>query len=320
LTFDYLEQQAINYQEPARNLINAAWNGKIHRHASERGAVVLLNGQLGNLTLNFGGIEALPYWLDQGRIGDWWRQAKAAVDRGDVRWRGALFNSFQSWLPAPVWRQLRRAGMKANRDTGFFLHPDLREAVRSAQATPPPHNPSSDRMTMIGKLDHGMYTKGMIAEVGMEDIDPLADRRLMEFSLRLPPEQMLDRGLDRPLARRALASWLPASFFDSKPRGIQAADWPIRFPRSHAEEAYEAIESNAGVATILDLKRIREAIRRWPRDDTEILDGWDRYCRMLPIALATGVFVKAFTSMVSESPSAEPSCSETNARERSRGR
>jgi asparagine synthase (glutamine-hydrolysing) len=296
LTLEYLERQAVDYQEPSRNLINAAWNAAVHRHARDRGATVLLNGQLGNLTLNFGGLGALPYWIRQGRITEWWRQASAAARRDDVSWGGLLFSSFQPWLPATLWRQLRRARMKIDRQTGYFLHPDLRDIVSSYKAEPPPSDPSLHRMALVGKLDHGMFTKGMIAEIGMEDIDPLADRRLMEFSLRLPPERMLDRGVYRPLARRALAGQVPPEVLDARLRGIQSADWQLRFTPAEANRMLEAIGGDPDVEGILDLARIRAAIVSWPENDRDILDKWELYSRMLPIALATGVFIKTYAS------------------------
>lgn len=301
LTLEYLEEQAVNYQEPSRNLINAAWNAAIHRHARDRGATVLLNGQLGNLTLNFGGLGALPYWIGQRRMAEWWRQARAASNRDDVSWAGVLFSSFQPWLPGRLWRQLRRAGIGIDRYTGFFLHADLRDAVSKFRVEPPPADPSVHRMALVGKLDHGMFTKGMIAEIGMEDIDPLADRRLMEFSLRLAPEQMLDRGIYRPLARRALTGRVPPEILDARLRGVQSADWQLRFKRSEANRMLDAIRGDPDVEGILDLARMGAAIASWPETDREILAKWELYSRMLPIALATGVFIKTYGSIVAPS-------------------
>ena len=112
-----------------------------------------------------------------------------------------------------------------------------------------------------------------------------------------PVVLVLDREFD---GRRALADRLPVEMFDSPLRGVQSADWQTRFPRSEAVRIFDAIRGDPSVSELLDLKRIKSCIDRWPTTDAGVLDGWELYGRMLPIALATGVFIKIFQSGVTE--------------------
>lgn len=296
LTLEFLERQAMDFQEPSRNLINAVWDQAIQKKTAELGGKVLLNGLLGNLTLHFGGLPVLRLWLGGGHAATWLDQARAAASRGDVRWRGILFNSFDPVLPAVLSRSLRRIGLGTDRWTGWFLNEDLRAQRRASLDDRAAWDPTVDRVKLITNLDHGMLGKGALASTGVLPSDPLSDRRIMEFSLRLPPEMMLDNGIYRPLARRALADRLPVEMFDSPLRGVQSADWQTRFPRSEALRILDAIDGDPSVPEFLDVKRIKSCIERWPSTDAEVLNGWELYGRMLPIALATGVFIKAFQS------------------------
>lgn len=301
LTREFLEQQALAYQEPARNLINAAWNARIQHLARARGARTVLNGLLGNMTLHFGGLPVLAQWLSAGRTRDWWWEARAAARRGEARWRGILFNSFQPWLPGSLWHLLRQRGPGIGVQTGWFLNPALRERLSRTDIDQPSGNPALDRARLIPRLDHGLLTKGALAASGIEESDPLSDRRLIEFALRLPPEQMLHGGQYKPLARRALADRVPAKVLDSPLRGAQSGDWPARFTQAEARSILESFAGEPAAREILDMTRIDQAIAHWPRSDQEILKGWDLYARMLPIALATGVFIKAFQPKLSRS-------------------
>lgn len=297
LTVDFLRRQAITYQEPARNLINGVWWIEILRSARSAGAHTVLSGSLGNITLNFGGLPILPEWIRSLQFGRWWRQAEAAVARGDVHWRGVLFNSFAPWLPLSGWKALRKQFLGIDdRVEASFLHPDLRQRIISRRRDDRPSGKTAlDRLEFIDRLDPGMLNKGGMAEAAILECDPLADRELIEFSLGLPPEAFLDSGISRPLARKALADRVPGPVLESRLRGVQSVDWPSRFSREVALNALEEIERGPG-AQVLDLKRIRQTVDGWPEWRTYDFALADLYSRKLPIALATGIFMQEFAA------------------------
>jgi hypothetical protein len=95
----------------------------------------------------------------------------------------------------------------------------------------------------------------------------MSDRRLIEWSLGLAPERLLDMGEWRPLARAGLADRLPESLLNAPLRGLQAADW---YENLRAEDAAASLEEVAGSSTVqelLDLPALRAAINDWPTGD-----------------------------------------------------
>jgi asparagine synthase (glutamine-hydrolysing) len=303
LTLEFLEAQAVAYQDPARNIINAAWGSAIHHAVRESGANILLTGALGNLSLNYGGLSVLPQWISDGRLGDWAKQAFYVSRRQDLRWRSILWNSFGPSLPGSVWGVFQRTVLGQAKHPAIFLHPHLRERRKSRFARiQPSGSPARDRMRMIASLDHGLVTKGALGEAGIDERDPFADRRLIEFSLRLPPDQFLKDGIFRPLARSALADRLPAEILDARLRGLQAADWPARFPQSEASRILDAVEDCSDVAELLDIPALRAAVSDWPETDRDVLAKWELYSRILPATLATAVFIKTFSEQLQSRP------------------
>ena len=97
------------HQEPAGNAFNLGWWNAIAGQARSLGARVVLTGEAGNLTLSAGGLPVLSDWLRRGEPGTWWRQARAASARGDVRWRGTLFNSIRGDYAKARLRALKAA-------------------------------------------------------------------------------------------------------------------------------------------------------------------------------------------------------------------
>jgi asparagine synthase (glutamine-hydrolysing) len=128
----------------------------------------------------------------------------------------------------------------------------------------------------------------------VDERDPLADRRLVEFSLRLPPEQLYWNGVSRPLARAALADRVPASVIDLKVRGLQGADWAMRFTQENAYELLEEISPNPVASDLFDLDRIRRAIDRWPTADWNQQSVLGEYRLCLIGALSTAMFALVY--------------------------
>jgi hypothetical protein len=127
----------------------------------------------------------------------------------------------------------------------------------------------------------------------------MADRRLIDFSFRLPPEQLLDQGHYHPLARRALADRLPSELLDLDLRGLQGADWYERVRKSDAQEIVEDLAACHAVGELLDIARIRSAIDAWPEQGTADPRTTVLYRMRLLIALATGAFIQEFAEEVS---------------------
>jgi len=292
------------YQEPNKNIPNMQWWSDIHFAAREKGISTLLTGEIGNLSIHAGELVILADWLHRGDLLGWWRQASAVVKSGRVRWRGALINSFESWLSPRLVRRLERhfMGVPPERDQSYLQDHWLRElqsASFKASRILLRGSFNQRRLSAIRTEDIAIHRKGALAESGIDERDPLANRRLIEFSLRLPPEQLLQRGKWRPFAKRALAGHIPAEVIDASQRGYQGADWFERISKDEARTMVHDISESRVVNRLLDLDRIRTDIDRWPAAGAADLHSQMIFRGGLLWALSLGVFLAEFEPLVS---------------------
>jgi asparagine synthase (glutamine-hydrolysing) len=282
-----------------------AWVRAIAAEAKARGATVMLTAEMGNLSLHAGGLPALAEWLRQRRWASWWAQARSAARSGEANWKGILYNSFGHQLPSGLRKALGQTFLHMPIGTEFNFG---RSDTPAPEQEPPALNRYSgryaQRFDLIARYDIGSFRKGALAEFGIEERDPTADRRLIDFSFRLPPAQLLDDGIWRPLARRALAEILPLEVVNSRLRGYQAADWYERLTQADARALLEQISATAAVGEILDTDKIRSAIDAWPTHGWADARTIANYRVRLPIALLTGVFIQEFAgSAMGSAPS-----------------
>ena len=294
---DRIRAQTHHYQEPRRNLVNSGWLHAIDQAAHAANASILLAAELGNLTFNAGGLPALAdYWKLRGPV-RWGIEATKAATRSDVRWRGILFNSWRSYLPAAVQNGLYGNFLQVvpSSDVGFVRrdvldqHPDI-----VSESFVPSSSGSSrrDRWEVIRSLDYGTFRKGGLAEDQVETRDPTADQRLIQFSMQLAPEAMLSNGVFRPLARAALADRIPLEVINSPLRGIQSADWYERMERQELRDLADEVRTNATAFGLLDFKRIDRAIEKWPVSPVSAFEVYEEYAVYLPLALSVAFFIK----------------------------
>ena len=294
---DRIKAQTRYYQEPRRNLVNSGWLHAIDQAALASGASTLLAAELGNLTINAGGLPALAdYWRVRGPV-RWAIEATKAARRSDVRWRGVIFNSWRSHLPAAIQNELygRFLHVAPNSEIGFIRrevlnqHPDIR-----SQSFAPSSSGCSrrDRWEVIRSLDYGTFRKGSLAEDRVETRDPTADQRLIQFSMLLTPEAMLSNGVFRPLARAALADRIPADVINNPLRGIQSADWFERIERQELRDLADEVRTNTMAFDLLDFERIDRAIDNWPPAFVSTFQMYEEYAVYLPLALSVALFIK----------------------------
>ena len=285
------------YQDPQRNVVNMEWWSAILRAAADRDVDVLLTGQIGNLSINCGGLWVLGEWLQQGDFRRWAQEARAAKRSSTASWRGIWFNSGAQWLPDWLVSMLeRRAGHTPEADAQTFIRPEWISRTKDyARATPyrrEESRPYAVRLGWIRSQDWGAFRVGGLGESGIEEHDPLSDRQLVDFSFQVPPDQFLRRGEWRPMARRALSSLVPAEVLDSPSRGYQGADWYERVSRSDLYDLLEEIRTSSGVCDLLDLDKIRATIDRWPASGTAALGETALFRSRLLAALTMGTFIQ----------------------------
>lgn len=257
------------YERPLPNLCNSTWANAIKDRARERGLKVLLNAEMGNLTLSYSGEHFLAELAGRGALLPLARQALALRHNG-TRLRTVAAMAVGPWVPAALWRPLAKL-----RGTSFGLESYSALSARGAAAAGvadraeergldlafrPRRDPVEARLWALRRVDSGPIQKGNLAGWGIDGRDPTGDRRLVEFCLRVPPEQFLAGGIFRSLARRALADRVPEAVLAERRKGYQAADWRQGLVAAQEELRLQAerLESVAPARQLLDVARLRE--------------------------------------------------------------
>lgn len=265
-------------EAPPRNIGNLHWGIDIARAARARGKRVLLDGAIGNATISLSGRARFAALLRRGNLGELRRQLRAASRPGEVA-HGLFSRAILPLLPAPIQRAVRerRGAVPRDRRRWSAIHPGFAEAMavdrrRFAASSdagflePPSSRALVRQMLFSGAIEEGQAVHHAIETLtGVQHRSPLASRRLLDFCLGLPDEQLLHDGIDRRLARRVMAGRLPAEILDA-PRGRQAADWHLRMTRELANYRRElvAMGEDPEVSGRIDVARLLRLIDDWP--------------------------------------------------------
>ncbi|MEG3154971.1 asparagine synthase-related protein [Sphingomonas sp. RB1R13] len=294
--FDFIRDYSRRVHRPVFVPINISWWTDIRERAAELGAAHILTGQNGNLSVSAGGYAAFSDYLQRRDWSGLLREIRAGVRRQDMTMRGVLFNSFKPWIPTVFATQLRQAFLGTDLENEF-LRPRWRDPARiEAVERQFPKTYAATRVAVYRLDDPAVLAKEALIDHGIEENDPTADRRFVEFSLRWPPELLLFRGKSRALARDALADRLPAELLDSPVRGLQSADWHLHVSQVQARDLLAEMRGNTNAERLFDLDVMSEAIDRWP--DRELGDPavQFRYGVQLVSALMAGLFLAQHSS------------------------
>lgn len=245
-------------EQPILNLCNQVWRDAIYEIAQSRGLPVLLTGQAGNLTLSYKAsrplrerlrARGLAGLLDEVRTLAW-RHGGAGLG-GLVRAIAARARDPDQGLDASFVNPQRRVELGAPAETlATRRWPDTR----------------SERLAALRRVDIADYVKGALARWRVDERDPTADRRLVEFCLAIPDEQFRLGGIPSSLARRAMADRLAPTALRQRARGLQAADWHSGFadPKRELGAAVARLAGCRETARLLDIGRLQETVDRWP--------------------------------------------------------
>lgn len=267
---------------PLLNPCNDRWWTAINAEAARRGIHVMLTGEMGNMTLSFIGVELLPELVRKGAWRALWREGRALVRNRQMRWKGFAASAFGPWVPVPIWAAIQRryAGWRRRVEDYTALRADHAKAMdleRLARSRGldlsyrPRKNAFESRLWVMRRIDKGNFQKAALGGYGVDQRDPTADRRLIEFCLSLPTSLFLANGEFRALGTRALADRLPEEVLTEPRRGYQGADWH----EGLAAAAEELSADLAGLeelpaASMLDLNRMRRLVANLPTQ------GWER--------------------------------------------
>jgi asparagine synthase (glutamine-hydrolysing) len=263
------------FEEPIGLPCNQVWWSAIHDAARDRGINVLLTGEAGNLTISAGSLSILAEMIRRGRWLSWVREVRALKGSGP-RMRGLIASSFAPWLPEALWRSLHRH-INGQSVTSVGLAILTRrwksalaeEAESRSRAGRPAKIERISRWKQLQASDPGNFRKGVLAGWGIDERDPTTDRRLAEFCLSLPPEQLLKGGVARRMARLGLADRLPIEVLYG-PRGYQGADWYELVGADMITSEIEALRQQGTAGSVLDFDQLLNIVGSWPDK------GWEQ--------------------------------------------
>jgi asparagine synthase (glutamine-hydrolysing) len=138
------------------------------------------------------------------------------------------------------------------------------------------------RLWAMRRNDIGNVNKAMLAGSGIDQRDPLADKRLIEYCLSIPTEHYLENGVPRALAKRTLADRLPLAVLRERRSGYHAVDWHEGVTAARADIAVELerLTACAPAAKALDIAGMKRLVENWPTS------GWERDALIEPYRLA----------------------------------
>lgn len=291
------------YERPMLNLCNGVWIAAIDEAAKARGLKVVLTGSMGNMSFSYSGMEHLPDLLAQGRLV---RLARTAwgLHRGGMRAGTIGAQTLGPFVPTPPWRAIQRlrgsgAGLAAYSlaRTGE-AETAARAAARGVDLSYRPlRGPTETRLRVLRRHDPGTVLKGQLAASGLDHRDPTADRRLVEYCLRVPLDQYLRGGRARALAREGLADRVPAAVRDEPLKGLQASDWHENLTAARDELRDEAarLARSADAAALLDTERLARLVEDWPQDGWARKDVVESYRLALMRGVSAGHFIRRVT-------------------------
>jgi asparagine synthase (glutamine-hydrolysing) len=301
------------YGLPALNLCNETWFDAINDDAAERGITVMLEAPMGNTTISETGVLALPMLIRSGRFVAWLKLVRRVARRGLVGWSSILWNSFNFLIPNVLHLSLleRRYGamMMPLRHTGL-KHEHWRSVIGDAVGKSFSFRSNdralagawlrgsasslANRLRIFEGEDSGASSKGILGEWKIDYRDPTADRRLVEFSLRVPAAELIHDGEPRALIRKVLADRAPREVLDNRLRGYQAADWHewLTKARPDVDDEIARIEMFEPTAELIDVSRLRSLVDNWPQPGSKEWNDADaiadyRSCLLRSISAAS---------------------------------
>ncbi len=171
------------------------WFVALWREAQARNIKLLLSGFMGNSTISYGGEEALAELFHARRWGDWLAHARARARNSGVGWPRVALASLGGFVPDGLWQRLQRArGREPVVPLTYSAINPTRLADLDTRGEKLSQRPYTNGVTMRRRAmafrDLGAFTKGVLGGFGLDQRDPTADRRLVEFSLSVPTEDL----------------------------------------------------------------------------------------------------------------------------------
>jgi len=299
--FAQLERFFIALDGPVRNPTNFGWTMTALQRARAQGRRVLLGGLHGNYTISWNGWSQASDHLARGRLLLAYRQWRQFYRNSPYSRSTALRKLLiEPLIPGQLGDWMRRHRSAAWREHAPIRVDFAAEMAVERRARTVGHDflyrmRRDERVKGLAQVDYlGDWQAAEKAFTGVEVRDPTADIDVVSYCFGIPPEQYLVEGIDRSLVRRAMWGLLPEPVLTNRLSGLQGADWHRKLEARRGELARELNElsKSALVRRAIDLGRLENAIKDWPRGGWHKAEVFREYNLALTRGLAGGRFIR----------------------------
>ena len=241
-----------------RNAPNFIWIQSMMEQSRAAGARVMLHGTSGNGTVSLDERAVLAQLFGAHRFLTALRLARADQRHGGyAAWRLLLLELRFRLLGKRAKPPNERPGLIGLQPEFVRAHADLLEDFAGEFR-------SRDRRVRFATNGRKFWSEDFMARDGIEERDPLADKRLIEALLAFPVEAFMVGGRGRGLAREMGKGLVPDSVRLRRRRGTQSAEH-VGLIALHAEKYRSALQSLAEsplCREVLNLKQGQAALDR----------------------------------------------------------
>ena len=286
--------------EPAQNCVNLLWMSAIMNDARQRGAGVMLHGLSGNATFSADGWEAMTTWF---RTGHWLKMFEFANNlrnRGELSFKASAVLATNGLMPRWLKKQIKPGAKVLNLNyspvnPGIVKEYDLVEKAFQMRHGDLP-SIQTQRARFFERFDPAPLNAAIAARYGLENRDPMGDKRIFEFCFSIPIEQYAAQSQSRSLVRRAMKDRLPASTLARNIRGQQGADWYLTLAEALPDLRNEipVIEQSPAARHFLDIERLNKLTQTWPAEGHELPQITDSWNYALTRGVALGYLLRKY--------------------------
>lgn len=280
-------------------------NDAVHAAGHE----LFLLGTAGNLGLSWTGPFSLLTELRAGKFQAFARDLTAVARRdGTSVARALISNLLIPGAPASLRRLSTRlrgrdpdsperyTALNPNFIRGFDLARSWREQGFDPWFQPSGWNPARVRFERLfcnePSVNNGLAWHNEAYAFAVRN--PHADRRLLEFALRVPEHLYRRDGVPRSFARAVFADRLPREIVQEHRRGSGYPAWfgTVIAQKAIFAEEVERLQNSTTASEILDLPRLKRMIADWPSDQNAAERHATLYQSVLPRAVHVGRFIR----------------------------
>ena len=252
---DSIQFAAKNLAELYHGIGNLYWLFEISRYARDEGFNVVLNSQIGNVSVSWKGATL------KSRI------KRSVLDAGrnfnnTVLRRNRSLDSLKK-IPYALADPFMISLLSKEYLSSFTIE-DLIRKIPDELDSEKCLRISDQRMKLLnpGACSKGLFWQNLGQLYGLHYWDPTRDKPLLEFCLGLP-ENMYYGNPGRKLIRRAMEERLPDEVIHNSRTGLQASDIAIRLSKEtrQMDAILEQLYSSEFLMNILNFEAIHSAIR-----------------------------------------------------------